>query len=354
MEAGIRLAYPEAEITAIQLADGGEGTMQILTKLAAGKQLTVSVQDPLGRPVNAKYGISADGKTAFIEMAAASGLNLLVPSEYNPLETSTFGTGQLIKCALEQGISKVILGIGGSATNDGGIGMAAALGYVFFDKAGNVLKAVGGNLQYIHRIESSDIIPGLEDLQITVACDVSNPLYGENGAAWVYGPQKGADKQMITSLDLGLRNLADVACQKFLIDVSHTPGAGAAGGLGAGCLWFLNATLKSGIGIVMEQARMEAMIQNSDLVITGEGKVDKQTLEGKVVKGLANICRQHHVPLAVVCGTLDISAEEIRASGVTYATSIINAPMELGTALSQANRLVQEATFNLVRLFFRK
>lgn len=354
MEAGIMLAYPEAEVIAMELADGGEGTMQILTRLAGGQQVKAHVQDPLGRPIDAFYGISSDGNTAYIEMAAASGLNLLDPSEHNPTQTSTFGTGQLVRLAVEGGVSKIILGIGGSATTDCGIGMAAALGYVFLDKEGNELSPVGGNLHLVDRIDSENVIPELHSVSVTVACDVTNPLYGENGAAYVYGPQKGADQEMVAFLDNALRHFSEVATNQFHQDVSQVPGAGAAGGLGAGCLWFLNATLKNGVGIVMEQADIASVIKKSDLVITGEGKVDQQTLKGKVVKGLADICGEYNVPLAVVCGSLQISARETRDAGVTYATSILNAPMDLDAALSQAGQLVEEATFNLVRLFFRK
>ncbi|HEV7382752.1 MAG TPA: glycerate kinase, partial [Dyadobacter sp.] len=269
-------------------------------------------------------------------------------------KTSTYGTGQLVRLAVERGVSKIILGIGGSATNDCGTGMAAALGYVFFDKKGKVLQPAGGNLHLVEHIDSTGVMPQLRHVTITVACDVTNPLYGEHGAAQVYGPQKGANQEMVTFLDHGLRHLATIASQKFNKDVSDIPGAGAAGGLGAGCLWFLNATLKNGVGIVMEQADIVSVIRTSDLVITGEGKVDQQTLKGKVVKGLADICNEYDVPLAVVCGTLQISAKETRDAGVTYATSILNAPMDLDAALLQAGQLVEEATFNLVRLFFRK
>jgi len=351
---GILSAYPQAHVISIPLADGGEGTTKILTEQSKGKFITAKVQDPLGRLMDASYGLSGDEQTAFIEMASASGLKLLSAHEYNPWLTSTFGTGQLILDAIDKGVRKIILGIGGSATTDGGIGMAAALGYHFLDENGKVLIPIGESLSKICKIDCHQINPQLRSVSITVACDVTNPLFGPNGAAYIYGPQKGADKKMIEELDLGLRNLSKIADKTFGSDVGNQPGAGAAGGLGAGCLWFLNAELKEGVGIVMEQTNIAEHIQNSDLVITGEGKVDEQTLSGKVVKGLADLCQNYNVPLAVVCGTLVITPEETRSAGITYAMSVLNKPIDLETAQKDAFGLVKDATFNLVRLFFYK
>lgn len=349
---GILLAYPQASVISIPLADGGEGTTKILTEQSGGKFITAKVRDPLGRLMEASYGLSGDEKTAYIEMASASGLRLLSAHEYNPWLTNTFGTGQLILDAIERGVQKIILGIGGSATTDGGIGMAAALGYHFLDENGKVLIPIGESLSKICDIDNLDAHSRLQSVSITIACDVKNPLFGLNGAAHVYGPQKGADVEMVNELDLGLRNLTKVAEKVFGKDVSEIPGAGAAGGLGAGCLWFLNAELKEGVGIVMEQTNIARHIQSSDLVITGEGKVDEQTLSGKVVKGLADLCQNYNVPLAVVCGTLMINPEETRSAGITYAVSVLNKPMDLDSAQNDAYDLVRDATFNLVRLFF--
>lgn len=354
VEEGIHLAFPDADVRSVPLADGGEGTTQILTRLSKGSTVSVKVLDPLGRKITASYGLSADGTTAFIEMAAASGLKLLNPFEYNPLLTSTFGTGQLILSALGKGVENIILGIGGSATTDAGIGMATALGYRFFDNDDNLLEPVGGNLEKIFRIEPSAFGKENQPVKITIACDVTNPLFGTNGAAYVYGPQKGADFTMVEKLDRGLRSFTEIASLTFGKNISEIPGAGAAGGLGAGCIWFLNAELKEGVGIVMEQANISEQIRHSDLVITGEGKVDAQTLSGKVVKGLADLCKKSDVPLAVVCGTLLISPEEIHSAGITCAVSVLNQPMDLDAAQADAFRLVKEATFNLVRLFFSR
>lgn len=349
---GILLAFPNAEVVTIPLADGGEGTAAILTRQAKGTQITATVSDPLGRPIKTHYGISPDGNTAFIEMAAASGLAILAPNERNPLLTSTFGTGELILDALSKGVKKLILGIGGSATTDGGTGMAAALGYRFFDQNDKQLDATGGAMQQISRIDISQKDLRIDDLEVIIACDVTNPLYGKNGAAHIYGPQKGADAKMVESLDAGLRQLADVASKTFNKDIADFPGAGAAGGLGAGCLWFLNAKLRDGVSIVMEQNQIAEKIREADLVITGEGKVDEQTLQGKVVAGLAGYCQKQNVPLAAICGTLLITPDQAREAGITYVTSVLNRPMDLATAQEEAFELVKEATFQLVRLFF--
>jgi glycerate kinase len=351
-EEGIKLAFPDATVEAIPLADGGEGTTSILTKYTNGTFVKAEASDPFGRIISAEYGLSGDGKTAFIEMAAASGLLLLTPDEYNPLLTSTFGTGDLIRHALDQGVEKIILGIGGSATTDGGIGMAASLGFGFCDENHQELNAVGGAMRQIRSINVKNVDVRLKDIEITVACDVTNPLFGTTGAAFVYGPQKGADSKMVVELDEGLKNLSVVATQTFGNDISSVAGSGAAGGLGAGALWFLNAKLREGVGIVMEQAGIEKHIEAADLVITGEGKVDEQTLQGKVIKGLADLCRKYSAPLAVVCGTLNITPEETRQAGISYAVSVLNEPLTLAEAKDEAFDNVRDATFHLVRLFF--
>lgn len=352
IENGVIKAYPNAKVTTIPLADGGEGTSKILTRQANGSEVMVTVMDPLNRPVKATYGLSEDHQVAFIEMAVASGLGLLKTEERNPLRTSTFGTGQLIVDALDRGVKKIILGIGGSATTDGGIGMAEALGYSFKDSEGHTLLPNGQSLEKIVSIDKHNADPRLALVSVVVACDVTNPLFGKEGAAFVYGPQKGADPEMVARLDQGLENLAQVATRAFGRDVSQVPGAGAAGGLGAGCMWFLNAVLKDGISIVMEQYNIAALVEKADLVITGEGKVDEQTLAGKVVKGLAGLCKSHHVPLAVVCGTLQITPEQAKDAGMTYAVSVLNRPMDLNAAQNEAFKLVSDATFQLMRLFF--
>lgn len=285
-------------------------------------------------------------------MAAASGICLLSAGERNPLLTTSYGTGQLIFDALERSVSWVILGLGGSASSDGGTGMAAALGYRFLDKNNNELAPNGGSLALIHAIDRTNVHPKLATTQIIVACDVTNPFYGKTGAAYVYGPQKGATPRQVELLDLGLQNLAKIATATFGFDVSDQPGAGAAGGSGAGTLWFLNATLEAGAEIVFRQTQLEDYIQQADLVITGEGKLDQQTLSGKLVIRVAELGARHQVPVAALCGTLDLSPQEVADAGLCYAASIIDRPMSLETAQTEAYSLTKQATFHLVRLFF--
>jgi glycerate kinase len=349
---GIHMVFPDAKVILISLADGGEGTTRILTEQSKGQFITALVHDPLGRLVEAEFGLSKDKSTAFIEMAAASGLALLQYEERNPLLTSTFGTGELILHALNSGVEKIILGIGGSATTDAGIGMASALGFQFLDENQDLVQPNGINLKRIRFINSQHSDSRLKQVKFIVACDVTNPLYGESGAAYIYGPQKGADSAMVSQLDQGLKNISEVAARTFGKDISNHSGTGAAGGLGAGSIWFLNAELREGVSMVMEQMNIAEHIKKADLVITGEGKVDEQTLQGKVVKGLADLCRQNNVPLAVVCGTLMITPEESIKAGITYAVSVLNRPMNLQQAEAEAFSLVRDATFHLVRLFF--
>ncbi len=354
IDEGVMRAFPAAVTRSVPLADGGEGTARILTEYTDGRFVPVDVHDPLGRIIGSTYGISGDGLTAFIEMSVASGLSLLSRDEYNPMLTSTYGTGQLIRHALDSGVAKIVLGIGGSATTDGGIGMAAALGYEFYDQNGDLLDPVGGSMIQIDRINTDKIDSRLQSKKIVVACDVTNELHGRFGAAYVYGPQKGADDGMVVSLDEGLKNLSRVASEKFEKDYSDYPGAGAAGGLGAGALWFLGAELHPGVNIVMEHTGLEGLVQEADLVISGEGKVDDQTLQGKVIKGLAVLCQKHSVPLAVVCGTLSISPEQAREAGITCAVSVLNKPTTLEQAQKEAFENIRDATFSLVRLFFSR
>lgn len=352
MAAGVRRAFPEAKIASIPLADGGEGFAKALTLNSGGELVSVSVEDPLGRPIQAVYGLSSDSKSAFIEMATASGLALLSESERDPTLTSSYGTGQIIADALERGVGSIILGIGGSATNDGGAGLAAALGFCFLDNNKVEIFPRGGNLADIQFIDSSRVHPRLAASKITIACDVTNPLYGDNGAAYIYGPQKGASPEQVKLLDDGLDHLAKIATETIGRDVSQMPGAGAAGGVGAGALWFLNATLESGAAIVFAQTHLEKHIRGADLVITGEGKMDQQTLSGKLVLGVADMCARHKVPVAAVCGTLALSPEQLKETSITCAVSVIDRPLSLEEAQIEAFSLVRQTTFNLVRLFF--
>lgn len=352
MAEGIRMVSPAIEVVSLPMADGGEGTLDLLLWYSGGKKQIAKVQDPLGRIIEAEYGISADGKTAFIEMAMASGLRLLKADERNPLKTSTFGTGELIKTVVALGVENIILGIGGSATTDAGIGMAAALGWKFLDENGQELNPIGENLLKVKKIQppiSSNQFPVL----ITVACDVTNPLFGENGAAYIYGPQKGADKEAVELLDKGLQNIAEIFTKDFGKDYAQIAGTGAAGGLGFGLMAFMNAELKEGVKLLMDFCAFEENLKNVNLIITGEGKIDNQTLQGKLIKGITDQATYAKIPIAAICGTLDVSPKELQEIGINYATSILNRPMNLDDALKYGHEGVRNATFYLVNLLHK-
>jgi len=299
---GIALYDPSAVVIPFPLADGGDGTARILTLHNHGRMIRVTVNNPVFEQVEAEYGISGDGRTAFMEMASASGLRLLTPDKQNCFHTSTLGTGEMLSDALGRGVKKIILGIGGSATNDAGIGMATALGYRFLDHQGNRLDPVGRNLIDIRTIDRSGIMFAPGSVEVLVACDVDNPLYGPHGAAYVYGPQKGASPEELDQLNNGLINFAAIVKSQLGTDIADIPGSGAAGGLGAGCMVFLQASLVPGIQLVMEQSGFEEAVRKCDLVITGEGKIDEQTFRGKVVDGVCRVAARHHKPVLAVCG----------------------------------------------------
>jgi len=314
---GLQQAHPGIGVTEMPLSDGGEGVLDILRKALALKSQALAVSDPLGRPVTASFGLSADG-TALVEMATASGLQLLSQAERNPLLTSTYGTGQLLADARARGAKTALLAIGGSATNDAGIGMAAALGWQFRDAGGKAVRPDGGNLQQI-----ATILPPPQPLfeKVEVLCDVTNPLYGPNGAAWIYGPQKGGTKESLTHLDEGLRHIAAlVESQLGRPSLAEVPGAGAAGGLGFGGMAFLNATLKRGIEMVLDLVGFDAAVQRADLVITGEGHIDGQSLQGKLIQGVC--ARAGKTPVIALCGKLSASEADVRAVGLKAAYSI--------------------------------
>lgn len=347
MTEGIKMVSTKIEAISVPMADGGEGTLDLLLWYSGGEKKTAQVHDPLGRLIDAQYGISADGKTAFIEMATASGLSLLKPEERNPLLTSTYGTGELVKIAIESGVEQILLGIGGSATTDAGIGMAKALGWQFFDAEDNEVDAIGGNLSLIKKIVPSPISSQLPKIQ--VACDVTNPLYGINGAAHVYGPQKGADTEKVAILDKGLTDFAKTT--GLPEETFNSPGFGAAGGLGFGCVFFLNAELKEGVKLLMDFCDFDKHLQDVDLIITGEGKIDNQTLQGKLIKGITSKAQQ--IPVAAICGTLDASPQQMQEMGILYASSILNKPQTLDEALRTAYDGVKDATYYLVNMIYR-
>ncbi|QJD77138.1 glycerate kinase [Spirosoma rhododendri] len=348
MAEGVRLALPDAELIRLPLADGGEGTACVLTRATGGSWHAVDVQDPLGRTIEAGFGLAGDGKTAFIDMASASGLILLAPDERNPLNTSTYGTGQLISRAMETGVKHIVLGIGGSATTDAGVGMAAALGWQLLDEYDAELPPVGGSLNRLARLVPPTNSP-VDDVWFSVACDVLNPLYGPEGAAYVYGPQKGATPAQVEQLDAGLQQFAQVIREQFGYELGNVPGAGAAGGLGAGCLFFLQAGLRPGSELVLDTIGFDQHLIGTDLILTGEGKLDSQTAQGKLLHGLTS--RAGDVPVVAICGSVDLSPEAIDDLGLRAAFSIQTQPQSIDVALQTAYDDLRTATFNVCRLF---
>ena len=302
VEQGIKSIFPACEVVKALIADGGEGTVKALVSSLKGEYVEVCVHDPLMRPVTATYGIIEGGTVAVLEMASASGLPLLRPDERNPLKTTTYGTGEMIADALRRGCRKLLVGIGGSATNDGGVGMLSALGFCFYDKEGNELKGGGEILSQIAYMNDFCLIEGLKDIEVKVACDVNNHFSGPNGAAYVYAPQKGADSRMVEELDLGLKHFARVIKSFNGIDVESIPGAGAAGGLGGGFAAFLEAKLMSGIQMVLEAIRFREMIKDADLIITGEGKLDAQTVMGKAPCGILDVAASQGISVIAIGG----------------------------------------------------
>lgn len=324
---------PDAEIVEAPVADGGDGTLAALEAQVPHGKKTVEVNDPLFRKIKASYLYNDDYKIAFVEMAEASGLRLLKEEEQNCYYTTSYGTGELIKDAMDQGAEKIILGIGGSATNDCGMGMAAALGYQFFDKAGKEVKPIGKNLSLVKEIRSAEVDERICEVDILVACDVISPLYGEDGAAMVYGPQKGASKEEVKKLDKGLRDFNKLLVKVFNKDIHEIYGAGAAGGMGAGSLTFLNGEIRPGIELVKEMIRFEKRIEGADWVITGEGKLDFQTLLGKAVKGVAESAQAKNIPVAAFCGRITLPQDALSTMGIQYSASALLEAKDLEDAM---------------------
>ncbi len=350
MEQGILTVYPEAKVSKVPIADGGEGTVEALVTATGGEIIRQYVTGPLGDNTEAHWGILGDGKTAVIEMAAASGLTLIARDKRDPRLATTYGTGQLIKAALDRGIRNFIIGIGGSATNDGGSGMAQALGVRFLDKAGNVLMPGGAALAGLATIDLAGIDPRLAEASILVACDVDNPLCGPLGASAVYGPQKGATPAMVLELDQALAQFAAVAELATGKNVASLPGAGAAGGLGAGLLFFTNAELKPGVEIVLDTTGFADIVKQADFVITGEGSTDFQTACGKAPVGVAKVARQYNIPTVCLSGGLGQGAEQVLEQGINGLMSIVPRPMPLSECMASAEELIQTATARLCRL----
>ena len=346
---GILEVDNSAEIQKIPLADGGEGFTNALILAQGGNEVEVEVLDPLQRPIKATYGILSDG-TAIIEMAAASGIELLTLEERNPLVTSTIGTGMMIRDAIQRGSRKIIIGIGGSATNDGGVGMAKALGYRFLNSNDQPIPEGGGFLNQLHHIDNKNVMPELQQVEILVACDVTNPLTGSNGASAIYGPQKGATAEMVNQLDKNLDHLAKIVKDQLNIEVLKIPGGGAAGGLGAGLVAFANGKLQSGFDIVSQQTELEEAVANCDLVFTGEGKIDGQTIHGKTPWGVAQIALKYDKPVIGIAGTLGEGYQQLFHEGFKSIFSISQGPSDLQYCLKNASRLIKETAVQIFRL----
>lgn len=350
MEEGVRRVFAGVEVVKVPMADGGEGTVRALVEATGGELVAEEVADPLGRRIVAEFGVLGDGRTAVIEMAAASGLPLLKPEERNPLLATTLGTGQLIKAALDKGCRRLMIGIGGSATVDGGMGMAQALGARFLDARGEALGPEGGESGRLERIDLCGFDPRVAETEVQVASDVDNPLLGERGAARVYGPQKGATPEMVEVLEANLARFAEIVKRDLGKQVAELPGAGAAGGLGAGLVAFLGAKMRPGVEIVAEAAGLEEKMRGSALAITGEGRIDRQTAFGKTVVGVARVAARLGVPVIAVAGWLGEGAEEVLKHGVEALVPITDRPMDLEEALGDAPRLIREATERTCRL----
>jgi glycerate 2-kinase len=346
LEAGLMMDNSGHEIIKLPLADGGEGFSAAIIGPSKAKKYEITVNDPLGRWKPAPYFILENG-TAIIEMSHASGLHLLGSSERNPLKTNTLGTGELIKSAIENGAKEIIIGIGGSATNDAGMGMATALGYKFLDKNGERLLANGENLKKVVEIISPKI-KIWENIAIKVACDVQNPLYGINGAAYVFGPQKGASAQQVKILDEGLRNFSRVVNKHVGKTLHFIEGAGAAGGQGYGILAFLNGTLMAGIDLIIEANHFKEKINGVDLIITGEGKIDQQTLSGKVVAGVCKMAKSQNISVSAICGICEIDAIQAQELGLNKIISLTNAQNTVDQAIKNAKNLIIQNAKNLI------
>jgi glycerate kinase len=350
IEVGLRRVFPDAAIEKVPMADGGEGTVQSLVDATSGQILTAQVLDPLGNSINAQYGVLGDGITAVIEMAAASGLTLVPLDKRDPRVTTTYGTGELIRAALAHGCRKLIIGIGGSATNDGGAGMAQALGAKLLTASGEQIEQGGGSLATLNSIDLSELDSRIAETETIVACDVNNPLTGKQGASHVYGPQKGATPEMIRVLDANLVHFDKIVQRDLSKSVGNVPGAGAAGGLGAGLMAFLDASLKSGIEIVTEATQLSKRFAGADLVITGEGQINFQTVFGKTPVGVAQVAKTHNIPVIAIAGSIADDSDGVYDAGIDAMIDIVPEPMPLETAIENATALTEIAAERAGRL----
>lgn len=349
MAGQLRRFFPQAQVKSIPVADGGEGSVKAFLAAAGGERRTRTVTGPFGEPVEAFYGILGDGRTAVIEMAACAGLPL-AEGRLNPERATTYGVGELLLAAKEAGCTKAILGLGGSCTNDGGVGAAAALGAKFTRADGAAFIPTGGTLGEIAALDVSPVAQALQGMELTAMCDIDNPLYGEAGAAAVFAPQKGADAAMVARLDAGLRHLGQVSARCLGRDFSHLPGAGAAGGLGFGMAAFCGAQLRMGIDAVLDAVGFDSLLPGTDVVFTGEGKIDSQSARGKVVSGVAVRCRKAGVPVVAVVGQIGQGFEEMYQQGLTAVFSINRAAQPFAESRFHAGENLALTMENIARL----
>ncbi len=345
IERGILKADKNVKFVKFPVSDGGEGLIEVIESLSGYTKKTITVNDPLFNKIQASYASNTD--TAFIEMAAASGLPLVPMNKRNPLNTTTFGTGELIKDALDNRAKKLVIGIGGSATNDGGIGMLCALGAKFYDSDNNELSPIGKSLNLISKVDFSSFYKNLKDVEISVACDVDNPLCGENGASYIYGPQKGADEETVEFLDKSLKKFSKVVCKE---KEALEAGSGAAGGLGFALKAFLNAELKSGIELVLSAIGFEEAVSDADLVITGEGKIDGQSKRGKVPVGVAKLAKKFNVPVIALAGDIGKGTESLYDLGIDGIVSTTSRAMPLEEAMKHSLELTEDEAFRLWKI----
>ena len=350
MEDGVRRVLPDAEVVLVPVADGGDGTLETLVETSGGRIITSEVTGPLGEPVSAQWGAMGDGVTAVAEMARTSGLALVRLEDRDPLNATTYGLGEVILEALEAGYRRFILGIGGSATNDAGAGMAQALGVRLLDADGAALPPGGAALARLARIDTSGLDSRAVEAEFDVACDVNNPLTGPEGASAVYGPQKGATPEMIKQLDAALANFAEVVKRDLGADVDGVTGSGAAGGLGGGIMAFLGGRLRPGVDIVLDTVDLESRLDGADLIITGEGCMDFQTVYNKAPIGVARLAGERNIPVIGVSGSLGDGFTDVHEHGIAAAVAITHAPMTLDEATDRVAELIASATEQAVRL----
>lgn len=349
IEKGIRRVDAESNIIKIPIADGGEGTVEALVLSTGGEIREKDVVGPLGETVRGKYGILRNG-VGVVELAAASGLPLVPEELRNPLNTTTYGTGQLILAAIEDGCKKIVVGLGGSATNDGGAGIAQAFGISFLGMNGKELGQGGGQLDQLDSINTENLDKRLKDIEIIVACDVTNPLCGPEGASYIYGPQKGGTPQIVETLDRNLKYYAEVISKQLHMDVKDIPGSGAAGGSAIPLLLFTKARIESGIKVILDVTEMDRHLQDADLVITGEGRIDGQSIFGKVPVGVAARAKQYDLPVLAIAGGIGAGAERCYQHGIDSIMSIVNGPMLLSEAMNNAEELIADATERAFRM----